>query len=212
MGSNYQRVVLIGPSHRMEFKGVSVDLHSGYKTPLGVLPVDREFGKRLLENDPFVAPIPQAHEREHSLEIQIPFLQVVLPDARIVPLVMGQQDLASCERLASLLIRVIGLDRKSLILASSDLSHFHGDARARSIDGEFTRHFQSYDPMGLARSLGEGKSEACGAGPVLAAMLACRGLGANRAIQLGYATSGDVTGDRSRVVGYLSAALLKGNE
>lgn len=208
MGSDFQRVILIGPSHHARFRGVSVDLHAGYKTPLGVLPVDRVFAEGLLRADPFVDRIPQAHAREHSLEIQVPFLQAVLPHASIVPLIMGQQDLAACERLASLLARVIGPDRRTLILASSDLSHFHPDGRARELDGEFIRHVKAYDPRGLARSIAEGKCEACGGGPVVAAMLACKALGADRAVQLGYATSGDATGDRTRVVGYFSGAFV----
>jgi MEMO1 family protein len=208
-GGPFTRVILIGPSHRARFKGVSVDLHSAYKTPLGALPVDRDFGRKILQENASISWLPQAHEQEHSIEIQVPFLQVVLKDARIVPLVMGEQDPPTCEGLAQALIRLVGDDRKTLIVASTDLSHFHAEATARRLDGEFRRHLENYDPRGLARSMAEGSCEACGGGPAVTALLACKGLGADRAVPLRYANSADVGGDRSRVVGYLAAAILK---
>ncbi|MEW6669059.1 MAG: AmmeMemoRadiSam system protein B [Thermodesulfobacteriota bacterium] len=209
-GMPVERVILIGPSHRFGFKGISVDLQSGYRTPLGTVPVDREFAKKLIEADPTIRDIPQAHSLEHSLEIQVPFLQVVLKRFHLVPIVMGQQDLDTCTRLAGALNRVLGEDRTSLVIASTDLSHFHHDSRARELDKEFIRNVEIYDPEGLSRSLSAGRCEACGGGPAVAAMLTARSLGADRAVLLRYATSGDVTGDRRQVVGYVSAALVKG--
>lgn len=208
-GLPVERVILIGPSHRFPFKGVSVDLQAGYRTPLGTVPVDQEFGKRLLETEA-VRAVPQAHSQEHSLEIQVPFLQVVLKRFRLVPLVMGQQDLDTCARLAETLTRVLGEDRGSLLIASTDLSHFHNDTKAKELDREFIRKVEAYDPEGLSRALSGGTCEACGGGPTVAAMLAARARGADRAVLLRYATSGDVTGDRRQVVGYVSAALMKG--
>jgi len=205
-----ERVILIGPSHRFGFRGISVDLQSGYRTPLGTVPVDQEFGKKLLEADSTIRGVAQAHSQEHSLEIQVPFLQVVLKRFRLVPILMGQQDLATCARLAETLTRVLGEDRKSLVIASTDLSHKHNDSRARELDREFIRKVEAYDPEGLSRSLSGGGCEACGGGPTVAAMLTARALGADRAVLLRYANSGDVTGDRREVVGYASAALVKG--
>lgn len=209
-GSAVERVILIGPSHRFGFKGISVDLQSGYRTPLGTVPVDLEFAKRLLEEDSTIRDVPQAHRQEHSLEIQVPFLQVVLKRFRLVPLLMGQQDPETCTRLAGTLSRALGQDRRSLVIASTDLSHFHNDSRARELDREFIRCVESYDPEGLSKSLSGGSCEACGGGPTVAAMLTARMLGADRAVLLRYANSGDVTGQRREVVGYVSAALIKG--
>jgi AmmeMemoRadiSam system protein B len=210
-GTGFTRVVLIGPSHRHRFRGVSVDLHAGYRTPLGTVPVDQDFaGKLLDEEGTRVRSVPQAHSQEHSLEIQVPFLQVVLKDFRIVPLVMGEQDFQTCSGLAGTLSRLLQGDPKTLVLASTDLSHFHGDAEAKKLDREFIRNVLEYNPQGLADSLFNGACEACGGGPTIAVMMAARQLGADRAEVLQYATSGDVTGDRSRVVGYLSAVLIKG--
>jgi MEMO1 family protein len=208
--SPVERVILIGPSHRFGFKGISVDQPSGYRTPLGVVPVDREFVKKLMDADSTLRDVPQAHSQEHSLEIQVPFLQVVLKRFSLVPIVMGQQDLDTCSRLAGTLNRVLGQDRKSLVIASTDLSHFHSDTRARELDKEFIRNVETFDPEGLWRSISGGSCEACGGGPAVAAMLTARALGADRAALLRYATSGDVTGDRRQVVGYVSAALIKG--
>jgi AmmeMemoRadiSam system protein B len=187
-----------------------VDLHSGYRTPLGTVPVDTDFAGKLLNAEGSrVRSVPEAHSQEHSLEIQVPFLQVVLKDFCIVPLVMGEQDFETCSGLAGALGRLLHGDTRTLVLASTDLSHFHGDAEARKLDREFIRNVREYNPRGLADSVFKGACEACGAGPTIATMMAALHLGADRAEILQYVTSGDVTGDRSRVVGYVSAALIK---
>jgi hypothetical protein len=206
---DFKRVIMIGPSHRVGFRGASVNMQSGYKTPLGIVPVDRDLGKRILNGDAFIQEVPQAHASEHSLEIQLPFLQTVLRDFRIVPILMGDQDLKTCSRLARSLARVITNMDKTLLLASTDLSHFHSYKRARELDLKFIKHVQEFDPKGLADSLSSGKCEACGRGPAITVMLAAQALGANRTTILNYANSGDVTGDHGRVVGYLSAALIR---
>ncbi|MBN1102969.1 MAG: AmmeMemoRadiSam system protein B [Deltaproteobacteria bacterium] len=210
-GAGFTRMVLIGPSHRHRFRGVSADLHQGYRTPLGTIPVDLDFARKLLHAEGArVRSVPEAHSREHSLEIQVPFLQVVLKDFHIVPLVMGEQDFETCSALAAVLGRLLQGDTKTLLLASTDLSHFHGDTEAKNLDLEFIRNVREYDPQGLADSLFKGACEACGGGPTIATMIAARALGADRAEILQYATSGGVTGNRTEVVGYLSAALMKG--
>ncbi|MGE5840117.1 MAG: AmmeMemoRadiSam system protein B [Deltaproteobacteria bacterium] len=202
-------VVLIGPSHRVAFRGFSVSRYSGYKTPLGVAPVDQDLAGRLLSMNPQMKWVAQADAQEHSLEIQIPFLQGVLKEFRIVPILMGDQDLETCTVLAQSLIRSLMTMEDAVILASTDLSHYHTDQQARTLDGEFIRHVRDFAPEALAKAVVSGSCEACGAGPAVAAMLAARELGANRSVILNYANSGDVTGDRRQVVGYLSAALVK---
>ena len=208
-GKHFRRVVLVGPSHRMAFKGVSVNLQSAYETPLGRVRVDRAFGKRLVASAPGIRWLRQAHAREHSLEIELPFLQSVLDDFRIVPIVMGQQDLETCTVLAKALARLLGDETGTLLLASSDLSHYHTYDRAMTLDRRFIRHVAEFDPPGLFRDLLRGRCEACGGGPVIAVLMAAREAGADRAVILAHANSGDVTGDRERVVGYMSAALIR---
>ncbi len=204
-----KRVFLIGPSHRVGFRGISVSQYSGYKTPLGVAPVDLDLAKKLLSINPQIKWVSQADQQEHSLEIQIPFLQTVLKDFHIVPIIMGEQDLETCTLLARSLVQVLPNREDTVIIASTDLSHFHHDQQARALDGEFIKHVRELAPEALAKAIASGSCEACGAGPTLAAMLAARELGANRSVILNYANSGEVTGDRRQVVGYLSAALLK---
>jgi AmmeMemoRadiSam system protein B len=152
----------------------------------------------------------KAHALEHSLEIQLPFLQTVLKDFQIVPIVMGEQDIKTCTELANTLIQVMGDSPETLVLASTDLSHFHNYRQARHLDFKFIEQVQRFNPEGLSKDLLSGKCEACGAGPVITTLLTARKLGAGHAVILKYANSGDVTGDHNRVVGYLSAALVTG--
>lgn len=208
---DFKRVIMIGPSHRVGFKGASANLQSGYRTPLGTVPVDQSLAKKIIDISPQIRWVPRAHAHEHSLEIQLPFLQTVLTDFQIVPIVMGQQDFNTCSDLAGSLVKVLGNMEKTLILASSDLSHFHNYNQAKRLDKEFAKHVRNFDPTGLANSLSSGSCEACGGGPVITVMLVAKASGANRTMILNRANSGDVTGDHRRVVGYLSAALLRVN-
>ena len=205
----FKRVVLLGFSHRVPFRGFSVSQYSGYKTPLGVALIDQDFSRALLSVSPRKEWVPQAEAQEHSLENQIPFLQTVLKDFKMVLVFMGEQDFQTCSLLASELTRLLANTTDTLILASTDLSHRHTDQQARTLDGDFVRHVREFAPEALAKAVASGSCEACGAGPAIAGMLAARALGANRSLILNYANSGDVTGDRRQVVGYLSAALIK---
>jgi AmmeMemoRadiSam system protein B len=206
---NLKRIIMIGPSHRVGFRGASVNMQSGYKTPLGVVPVDRDLGKRILNADTFIQEVPRAHAIEHSLEIQLPFLQTVLRDFQIVPILMGQQDFKTCSDLAKTLVQVMASTDRTLLLASTDLSHYHSYKKAKKLDLKLIQHVQRFDAKGLADSLSMGKCEACGGGPAITVMLAAQALGADLSVILNYANSGDVTGDHTRVVGYLSAALIR---
>ncbi len=203
---SFDRVVIVAPSHRAYFKGASVYTLGGYRTPLGVVPLDREIIDKLLEWPSLIKFVPEADAEEHSLEIQLPFLQVVLKDFRLTPIIMADQSFTFCEQLAEALCEACR-ELKVLLIASSDLSHFHPYAEARRLDQVVCGHVEAYDARALSLDLQGGKCEACGAGPMMTAMLAARGLGANGAKVLQYVNSGDVTGDRSRVVGYLAAAL-----
>ena len=207
--ASFKRVVLIGFSHRVSFRGFSVSQYSGYKTPLGVAPIDQDFSRALLSVSPQMKWIPQAEAQEHSLENQIPFLQTVVKDFKMVLVFMGEQDFQTSSLLAAELSRLLANNQDTVILASTDLSHFHNDQQARALDGEFIRQVREFSPEALAKAVASGSCEACGAGPAIAAMLAARQLGANRSVILHYANSGDVTGDRRQVVGYLSAAVVK---
>jgi AmmeMemoRadiSam system protein B len=200
-------VVLVGPSHRVAFEGVSVYAMGAWRTPLGTSPVDEGLAAALLEADGSIFDDPRPHRDEHSLEMQMPFLQYLVPGLRIVPLLMGSQARAEVERLAAALARVLA-GRDVLVVASSDLSHYHPAPVANRLDALVVSDVERLDAEGLLRRLETSSGHACGGGPMVAVMKAARALGATEATVLRYADSGDAgERDKSRVVGYLSAAL-----
>ena len=202
----FSSVVVIAPSHRSHFRGVSVYDRGGYRTPLGVVPLDRELISAVKQRESRIQYVPEAHTQEHSLEIQLPFLQVLMPDVKLVPLVMGNQDFATCKWLAEAVADCVE-NRSVLVVASSDLSHFHPYKQAKRLDQVVVDKVNDFDPQGLSDDLANGLCEACGGGPMVTDMLIARRLGANKSRVLHYANSGDVTGDHSSVVGYMAAAL-----
>ena len=199
-------VIVLAPSHHARFTGVSVYDRGGFRTPLGVVPLDQDLIAALEKRDQRIRFLPEAHAREHAVEIQLPFLQVVVPGFKLVPLVMGEQDLETCRWLAAALADCIK-DKPVLLVASSDLSHFHSSEEAKRLDQVVLDRVTAFDPEGLLRNLENGQCEACGGGPMAATMLAAQRLGATKSRVLDAANSGNATGDRSRVVGYMAAAF-----
>jgi MEMO1 family protein len=199
--------VLVGPSHRSAFDGVSVYARGAFATPLGEIPIDATLAGALLEVGEGFLDEPAPHRHEHSLEMQLPFLQHLVPGLRIVPLLMGSQARGEVDRLADALSRVLE-GRDALLVASSDLSHYHPAAVANELDAEVVSDVERFDPEGLMDRLESFRGHACGGGPMVAVLKAARARGADRSTVLRYADSGDAEdGDKSRVVGYLAAAL-----
>ncbi len=207
-GEKFDSVVVIGPSHRAYFHGVSVYNGGGYETPLGIVPVDTELVEGMIAQNSSVVSNPASQAQEHSIEIQLPFLQVALGSFRFVPLLMGDQDSSTCESLAST-IRMAAGKKRILIVGSSDLSHYHPYEKAVKLDSAALRRMEALNPEALLSDLRSGTLEACGGGPMAVAMLAARDMGANGAKVLKYANSGDVTADKSGVVGYAAAVFFK---
>jgi len=203
-GKKYDAVIVVGPSHRVAFHGVSIYRRGGYETPLGIVPIAEDLADDLKNNSGIIKDMPAAHSQEHSLEIQLPFLQVALGDFSFVPLVMGDQNAETCYDLAEAIYKAAS-KKKILIVGSSDLSHFHNYKAAQQLDAVVLKHLQHADAAGLQESMEKGLGEACGGGPMLVVMLAAKRMGAAQARLLKYANSGDVTGDKSSVVGYASA-------
>ena len=197
----FETVVIVAPSHRASFSGVSVYDIGGYGTPLGTVPLDQELIHTIKSKDSEIRYIQNAHRSEHSLEIQLPFIQMLLPEAKLVPLVMGDQKLQTSVSLAQTLSESI--QGKS----STDLSHFHSYEEAKKLDRRVMDRVAVMDAEGIHADLAFGLGEACGGGPMVTALLAAKQLGADQSEVLFAANSGDVTGDRSRVVGYMAAAL-----
>ena len=207
----YDLVVILGTNHTTPgFDGVSVYQGDGYRTPLGVAEIDRELAAELVAADPSFTFRPEVHEREHSVEVQVPFAQVIFPEAEIVTAVIGEPDPDLTERFGKALARVLA-DRRALIVASSDLSHYPKYEDAVEVDRKVLKAVASLDPAAVSATITRQMQErlpglstcACGEGPVLAAMVAARELGARRGTVVSYANSGaTVFGETGRVVGY----------
>jgi MEMO1 family protein len=205
-GRRFDVAVLVGPSHFVGFEGVSVLSSGGFETPLGIASIDEQLVAELIGAAPIVREHPGAHVREHSLEMQLPFLQHVAPGTPIVPLVMGHQTTATARALGDGLTTVLR-GRRALIIASTDLSHYHDATTAAALDRVVIDCVSRFDADGLQQALNDEPNHACGGGPTVAVMRAAQQLGAQHAVVLNYADSGDVSGDKSAVVGYLAAAL-----
>ncbi len=201
-GKSFDTIVLVGPSHRALFKGASLYDRGGFRTPLGVVPVDTELSHKIMERWKEIQFLPEAHAQEHSLEVQLPFLQMVMKSFRLVPIVMEPYWTWDSAQALGRAIAEAVRGKKVLLIASSDLSHYHPYQKAVDLDRIFLNHVDRFDIDGLNRDLRDNRCEACGAGPVVAVMLAAKALGANQGKVVKYLNSGDVTGDRSRVVGY----------
>ena len=207
----YGAVVLVGPSHFVPFRGVSIWGSGAWETPLGPITVERQLAATIRAESEAIVELPAAHGREHSLEMQLPFIARLLPGVPIVPLVMGHQTRETAFELGDALARGIeGRSSRSdvLLVASSDLSHYQGADVAARMDAVMIRHIEALDPDGLMTALEQEPRHACGGGPMVSVLHAARQLGATEAHVLRYADSGDVSGDKSSVVGYLAAAVF----
>jgi MEMO1 family protein len=216
-GNDVDLVVILGTNHTVApFDSVSVFQGRGYATPLGVATVDQEVAQRLVAGG--FTYKPDAHMTEHSEEVQVPFVQVLFPKAKIVTAVVGKPDIGLATRFGEALARAVK-DRKVLVVASSDLSHYPPYEEACAADRATLTAVASLDPKALAEAVGRTEAagrpglatSACGEGAIMAAMAASKALGATRGIVLSYANSGDTAvGERDRVVGYGAVAFTAG--
>ena len=212
-GRKFSRVVVIAPSHFEAFGFTSVYDGDAYATPLGTIAIDKSFAQQLVRMDPGIkfsshGHTPTAQGTEHALEVELPWLQHVLGDFRLVPIIMGDQSYESSRALGVALAKLIN-GGDTLIVASSDLSHYHPYDEAVRIDHKTLTALQEWDYFSMSRNFQTRVWEACGGAPIVAAMIAAERMGANQAQLLKYANSGDITGDHSRVVGYSAVLLIK---
>ncbi|MEW5959066.1 MAG: AmmeMemoRadiSam system protein B [Chloroflexota bacterium] len=207
----FKTVMLLGPDHRGVAPGrMATPNVEAWRTPLGDIPVDWT-ALDALQSEIDLQLVGADHE--HSLEIELPFLQVALHNFKLVPLIMGNQSPEMCRRVGAALAKTIGRRQDVLLVASSDLSHFYDDATARRLD-ESTLHFVlELDAGGLIRHVEAGRRRgeplACGAGPMASIIHAAKELGATQAHLIKYATSGDVHAGKDSVVGYAAVAICK---
>lgn len=206
--NQFDTVIIVGPSHHVYFEGHSVYWGSAYQMPFGPVPLDQELIADLMAHESSIMHRPDAHTREHALEVQLPFLQEVLGEFKLVPIVMGNQTRANWQQLAQAISKTAA-DKNVLLVASTDLSHFYDYDTAVHLDHKVLESIDHFDPDALWEKIESKQCEACGAGPMVSIMQAAKELGAHHARVLNYANSGDVSGDHSRVVGYASAVLYR---
>lgn len=209
LGSSYERVVVLSPMHHAYDVPLLTSAHAAYKTPLGTIPVDKAtlslLGKRLpltaVRNDP-----------EHSLEIELPFLQRVIKGTfMLIPLMLRDQSYEMAERIGKALAETIPNPQSVLLVASSDLSHFYPQITAQQFDHRLLSLIEANDPQGIIRADDDGKAFACGKAAIAAVLIAAKAMGVCRVQLTGYGTSADASGDTKRVVGYGSAVIFEGN-
>lgn len=209
-GLPIKTVILVGPSHHLYFSGVAVYGKGKWKTPLGEVEIDSGLAHKIIEQHPIIENTPEVHTREHSLEVEIPFLQKMFKDLKIVPIMMGDQNYKTCETLAHSLTKAIKDKKGILLLASSDLYHGYSYDECNKIDKKTLSFIEELDPEGLSVALEKKEAQACGGGPIVAVMLASKLLGADKGEVLFHTNSNDVTGARAGyVVGYSAAIFYK---
>lgn len=201
-------VVILGPNHRGFGAPVAIMSRGEWETPLGRISIDEEFAKELLQNHPLIEEDEKAHQREHSLEVQIPLLQYGFNEQfKIVPLCLAKQTANLSIGLGEAIWSVAKDKSNVLLIASTDLTHYQPQEIAEKEDREILNAITSGSSENLIKVLSSGHFSMCGYGPVIAVLKAASELGKTKVELLKYATSGDITGDYSAVVGYASLSI-----
>ncbi len=203
-GEKFETVVVVSPSHWEFFSGVSVYQGEAYATPLGMVEINKTLRDTIVGEADFIIASEIGHGSEHALEVQLPFLQEVLPPFTLLPLVIGEQNREFCFRLGEVLAKILK-DENALLVATTDLSHYYAADIANKFDMIMLKDVADFNYEQLMTDLEARHTEACGGGPTVAVMSALKHLGVKNIEVLHHSNSGDVTGDYSSVVGYLSA-------
>jgi AmmeMemoRadiSam system protein B len=202
--------VILGPDHTGRGKAFSIMSEGTWKTPLGETEIDSELGKRILASSSYLEEDSVSHQFEHSIEVQVPFLQYFKPDVRIVPIVLGHANAAIYRKIGSELASAIKESKKGvIILASSDMNHYESHEIARSKDSQAIEAILGLDGDELLRRIDEFDISMCGYAPVASLISAAKELGAKKAELVRYQTSGDTSGDYGSVVGYAGIIIKK---
>jgi hypothetical protein len=206
----YKTVVVLGTSHRYPFSGASVYPEGIFKTPLGEISVDSDFTRKLLNREPEISFVPQAFQEEHSIEVQLPFLQKTLTDFKLVPVVLGDCSLAACKKFAALLKDAIGGRQDVLIVVSTDMYHGYDYEESGIMDERTLGALKNMDSAGLYYGLREGTMQMCGGFGVVTALILAQDLGYNKVKVLEHTDSAQVTGNKKKgtwTVGYASCVI-----
>jgi AmmeMemoRadiSam system protein B/AmmeMemoRadiSam system protein A len=204
-----QTVIVLGPKHTPRGVEWAIAPHEAWSIPGATLPADPQLARQLVEAIPGLALDAAAHAQEHAIEVELPLLARLAPRAKVVGIAIGAADLAGCRRFAAGLASVINaMSKPPLLLISSDMNHFASDAENRRLDDLALAAMQSLDPEQLYNTVTRHHVSMCGVLPAVIVMEALKQLGRLHTIErVAYATSGDVSGDRSRVVGYAGMLL-----
>lgn len=197
-----ETVILIGPSHRVHLPGIAVYPTGAFATPLGQVEIDEELAQKIIKSSPYIQADTSPHQPEHSLEVQLPFLQEVLKNFKIVPILIN--DVGKSETLAEAIIKNIG-DKKVVLIASTDLSHYLPYKEARALDLEAISWLEEFSLSALSKTEGR----LCGLAATISVLHAAQKLNYYQTQLLKYANSGDTAGDKKQVVGYCSLAIYK---
>jgi MEMO1 family protein len=198
-----ERCILLCPNHTGKGHALSIMTGGAWETPLGNVPIDADLAAALVSQFPFLADDAEAHRTEHAIEVQLPFLQTMRPDVRIVPITIRTRQYDALAGLGQAIGQLLATHSdRVLVLASSDMNHYEPDQITRVKDHTAIEHILALDPRGLYDAVMSDHISMCGYGPTVAMLTAARDLGATAAQLIKYATSGDISGDRDMVVGY----------
>jgi len=211
-GQRYDLVVIIAPSHRDPFFGATIYPGSAYQTPLGTVPIDQTLAKELVGSCNVIKLSELGHRAEHAVEVQLPFVQTLFPNSKILPIVVGGYDWPTCEAIGKALAKVLQ-GRQALLIASSDLYHGYSYSECKNTDNVTLAAVTDLRPAKLCDGLLKEEYQACGGGPIAVMQVAAQALGANKAKLVARTNSGDVTGQKDGyIVGYGAVAVFAQGE
>jgi len=209
-GKPYKTVIIIGPAHYYGFKGISVYPKGKFLIPLGEIEIDSDFAEKLLNKDKDIFFEPLAFDKEHSIEVQLPFLKKTLSDFKIVPILMGEVSLSLCQKLAYLLKEAIGQRKDVLLVVSTDMYHGYDYETCALVDNLTLSYLKNMDAEGLYEGLATHKLQLCGGWAAVAALILSKEMGHNKLEVLKYSNSAEITGKKIKgiwTVGYSSCAI-----
>jgi len=202
-------IIILGPNHRGFGEDVSIMAEGKWETPLGELEIDTEIAEDILKNSKIIKNDKKAHQYEHSIEVQLPFIQYIFgKDIKFVPICMTRQDIDTDIEIAKSICSSV-VDKNILIIASSDFTHYEPQEYAENVDKQAINAILEFNPKKLYDMIYHQNLTMCGPGPITVMLIVCETLGAKKAELLKYATSGDVSGMYDQVVGYASIIIRK---
>jgi len=206
---NIATAIIVAPSHFEFFENISVFPGKSYSTPFGEIEIDDKLRSQLLKENKNIIADEIGHRKEHAIEVQLPFLQLLFGNRiKILPIIIGNQTRENCFSLGGTLAK-ISKEKNVVLIASSDLSHYYSAHEAEKLDEVFINDVKHFDEEKLMFDLENNITEGCGGGCAVAVLHAAKLLGATQTRILHHRNSGDVTSDRERVVGYMSAVIVR---